>query len=165
MPSLMRFLKKRAEDVMVALMVVMFVSFVIQIGTRYVFNAPTDWTYELILITWLWSVFWGAAFLLVDKDHVKFDVIYNMAGEKLRRIYALISAAALAIGFLVSLPATYNFIEFKKIRSSDMLGIRLDIVFSVYLFFLIAMIIHYALRCFYLVRGDSLSTLEREDAE
>ena len=165
MPSILHFLKRRAEDVMVALMAVMFCSFVVQIATRYVFNAPTDWTYELILITWLWSVFWGAAFLLEDKDHVKFDVIYNMAREKLRRIYALVSAAALGLGFLISLPATYNFIEFKKIRSSDMLGIRLDIVFSVYLFFLVAMIVHYALRCLYLVRGDSLSTLEREDAE
>ena len=63
-------------------MVIMFASFIIQIATRYVFNAPTEWTYEVILITWLWAVFWGAAFLLEDKDHVKFDIIYNMGGEK-----------------------------------------------------------------------------------
>ena len=159
------FITRRAEDVMVLLMVVMFVSFIIQIATRYVFNAPTDWTYELILITWLWAVFWGAAFLLEDKDQVKFDVIYNMGQEKLRRVYAIISAVVLALGFLLSLPATFDFITFKKIRSSDMLGIRLDIVFSVYLIFLIAMIIHYSLRSWRLIRGDSLATLEREEGE
>ena len=81
---------------MVGLMVIMFASFIIQIATRYVFNAPTEWTYEVILITWLWAVFWGAAFLLEDKDHVKFDIIYNTGGEKTRRKLALFSAIFLA---------------------------------------------------------------------
>lgn len=149
---------------MVALMATMFTAFIVQIGSRYVFNAPVDWTYEIILVTWLWAVFWGSAFLLEDKDHVKFDVIYNMGGEKTRRVYALVSALALAIGFLVSLPATYDFISFKKIRSSDMLGIRLDVLFSVYLIFLVALVTHYLLRSYRLLRGDSLATLEREES-
>ena len=164
MRNLQHFFTRRAEDVMVILMAIMFFAFIIQIGSRYVFNAPVEWSYELILITWLWSVFWGAAFLLKDKDHVKFDVIYNMGGEKTRRIYAALSAALLAIGMLVSLPATYDFISFKAIRSSDSLHIRLDLLFSVYLFFLIAIILRYALRVWQLVRGDHLSTLEREDS-
>ena len=78
MRAVLHFLHKRSEDVMVGLMVIMFASFIIQIATRYVFNAPTEWTYEVILITWLWAVFWGAAFLLEDKDHVKFDILYNV---------------------------------------------------------------------------------------
>jgi len=149
---------------MVALMAAMFTAFIIQIGTRYLFNTPTDWAYEVILITWLWSVFWGAAFLLEDKDHVKFDVIYNMGSDKTRRIYALLSALALAVGFLISAPATWSFISFKAIRSTDIIGIRFDIVFSVYLFFLVAMVVHYLLRSWRLIRGDSLATLEREES-
>ena len=164
MRPLLRFLHRRSEDVMVGLMVIMFASFIIQIATRYVFNAPTEWTYEVILITWLWAVFWGAAFLLEDKDHVKFDIIYNMGGEKTRRKLALFSAIFLAGGFLISLPATYEFITFKAIRSSDTLRIRLDILFSVYLIFLVSMIIHYGLRAFRLMRGDSMETLEREES-
>lgn len=164
MRSLLHFLHRRAEDFMVLLMAAMFFAFIVQIGSRYLFNAPVDWAFEIILITWLWAVFWGSAFLLNDQDHVKFDVIYNLGNEGLRRIYALVSAAALAIGFLVSLPATYGFISFKSIRSSDMLGIRLDIVFGVYLIFLISMIIHYLLRSWRLIRGDALSTLEREES-
>jgi TRAP-type C4-dicarboxylate transport system permease small subunit len=164
MRPLLHFLQRRSEDVMVGLMVIMFTSFIIQIATRYVFNAPTEWTYEVILITWLWAVFWGAAFLLEDKDHVKFDIIYNMGGEKTRRRLALLSAEILVCAFALSLPATYDFISFKSIRSSDTLGIRLDILFSVYLIFLVAMIIHYGLRAYRLMRGDSMANLEREES-
>lgn len=164
MRAVLHFLHKRAEDVMVLLVAVMFSSFIIQIGSRYIFNAPTDWTHELILITWLWLVFWGAAFMLKDTDHVKFDVLYNMGGEKARRIMALITAAVFAGAFAFSVPATWDFISFKSIRSSDTLGIRLDIVFFCYMIFLAGTIIHYGLRTWRLIRGDSLATLEREES-
>ena len=85
-------------------------------------------------------------------------------GEKTRRKLALFSAIFLAGGFLISLPATYDFITFKAIRSSDTLRIRLDILFSVYLIFLVAMIVHYGLRAYRLMRGDSMATLEREES-
>mgnify|MGYP001765692952 CR=1 FL=1 len=161
--AILKFLHRRAEDVMVLLMVAMFVAFIVQIGSRYVFNAPVDWAYEVILITWLWAVFWGAAFLVSDRDHVKFDVIYNMGSSRTRRIHALLSAIALAVGFAASLPATWDFVTFKKIRSTDIIGVRFDYVFSVYLIFLVAVIGHYLLRCWRLVRGDDLATLEREE--
>jgi len=164
MRTILKFLHKRAEDVLVILTAVMFGSFIIQIFSRYVLNAPTDWTHELILITWLWIVFWGAAFFLEDKDHVKFDVLYNLGSERARRIMSLIVAAALAIGFLISLPATWDFISFKRIRSSDILHIRLDYIFSVYLVFLLATVAHYLLRAYRLGRGDSLATLEKEES-
>lgn len=164
MRPLLQFLHRQAEHVMVALMAAMFAAFIVQIGTRYVFNAPVDWAFEVILDTWLWAVFWGSAFLLQDKDYVKFDVIYNMGKEQTRRVYALVSALGLAIAFLVSMPATWDFISFKAIRSSDMLGIRLDILFSVYMIFLVAITVHYLLRSWRLVRGDSLATLEKEES-
>jgi C4-dicarboxylate transporter, DctQ subunit len=163
MKPLLNFLHRRAEDVLVILTVVMFGSFIIQIVSRYIFNAPTDWTHELILITWLWIVFWGAAFFLQDKDHVKFDVLYNLGGERARRTMSLIVAAVLAVAFAVSAPATVDFITFKKIRNSDILGIRMDLIFSVYLLFLAAIVIGYAIRAWRLFKGESLATLDRQD--
>ena len=164
MHAILKFLHKRAEDVLVVMTAVMFTAFIIQIFTRYILNAPTDWTHELILICWLWIVFWGAAFFLEDKDHVKFDVLYNLGSERSRRIMSLIVAVAMAVAFLVSLPATWDFISFKRIRSTDVLHIRFDLVFSVYLIFLVATIAHYVLRTFRLLRGDSLADLDREES-
>lgn len=163
MHKLRHLLFRRAEDVMVLLVAVMFSAFIIQIASRYLFNAGTDWTHELILITWLWLIFWGAAFFLEDKDHVKFDVLYNLGGQKARRVMALITALAMVIGFGISAPATWDFISFKSIRGSDHFGIRFDLIFSVYLIFLAGTVIHYGLRAWRLMRGDSLAQLEREE--
>ncbi|MCA0425300.1 MAG: TRAP transporter small permease subunit [Proteobacteria bacterium] len=148
---------------MVALAGIMFVAFVIQIFSRYVLNAGTDWTHEIILITWLWLIFWGAAFFLEDKDHVKFDVLYNLGGEKARRTMALITAIAMVVGFGISVPATWDFIDFKKIRGTDHFQIPMNIIFGVYMIFLAGTIIHYGLRAWRLIRGDSLAQLEKEE--
>lgn len=149
---------------MVLLVAVMFTAFIIQIVSRYVFNAGTDWTHEVILITWLWLIFWGSAFFLEDKDHVKFDVLYNLGGEKARRMMALGTAVAMVVGFGISIPATWDFIDFKKIRGTDHFGIPLNYVFGIYMIFLFGTIIHYGLRAFRLIRGDSLSELEKEES-
>lgn len=164
MRPVLKFLHKRAEDVMVLLVAVMFASFVIQIISRYVFNAGTDWTHELILICWLWLIFWGAAFFLEDKDHVKFDILYNLGGIGARRTMAIITAVAMVVGFGISVPASWDFISFKSIRGTDHFGIRLDLVFGVYMIFLAGTIIHYGLRAWRLIRGNSLTKLEREES-
>jgi C4-dicarboxylate transporter, DctQ subunit len=165
MRSVLTFLHRRAEDVMVGLVAVMFAAFIIQIVSRYVFNAGTDWTHELILISWLWLIFWGSAFFLKDRDHVKFDVLYNLGSEKARRIMALVTAIAMVVGFGISVPASWDFISFKSIRGSDHFRIRLDLIFGVYMIFLAGTIIHYGLRAWRLMRGDPLSELERESGE
>jgi C4-dicarboxylate transporter, DctQ subunit len=160
MDRIIRFLRARAEDVAVALLAAMFVSFIFQIASRYLFNAPMDWTLEACLTTWLWAVFWGAAFLLDDKDHVKFDVVYNLAGPGGRRVMAIIGALAIVIAFSAALPATIDYITFYKIKSSMVLGIRLDYVFSVYLVFAAGVIGYYGLRAWRLVRGATPDDLD-----
>ncbi len=137
----------------VGLLAAMFISFILQIFYRYVINEPLSWTLEACLLTWLWLVFWGAAFLLHDRDHVRFDIFYAGAGPGARRLFALISALAIVAGFAGAFPATFDFISFMSIESSSSLGIRLDHVFAAYLLFAVAVIIRYALRAVRLVRG------------
>jgi hypothetical protein len=60
------------------------------------------------------------------------------------------------------LPATLDYITFYKIKSSNTLGIRLDIVFSVYGVFAVAIIIQYAVRAWKLFNGVSPHDLEGE---
>jgi TRAP-type C4-dicarboxylate transport system permease small subunit len=156
----MVWLRARADNVAVGLLTVMFLSFILQIVSRYVLNAPVAWTLELCLTTWLWVVFWEAAFLLRDRDHIRFDLFYLMAGNRLRRVLAMLAALAILIAFIGSFPATLDYIEFEKIRKSATLHIRLDIVFGIYGVFMIAIIIRYALRLLSLVRGQDPDPFE-----
>lgn len=151
--SVVNWLRNRADNVAVGLLTAMFVSFLLQIFFRYVVNQPLTWTLEANLLAWLWVVFWVSAFLLKERDHVRFDTFYLSARPPLRRAFAIISALLIVVGFGVAFPATLDFILFMKIESSSSLGIRLDIVFSVYLIFAAALITRYTIRTVRIIRG------------
>ena len=145
MRSFISFLQHRANDVAALLMAALFATFIVAIVSRYVFNAPLGWTLELSLTFWLWLVFWSSAFVLGRQDHVTFDLFYLAAGRSWRRAFALVSALAILVGFAASLPATIDYVTFYKIKESATLNLRLDYVFSVYLLFAVAVLVHYAI--------------------
>src|SRR3954469_15280673 len=99
-------LKKRADDVIVALMAIMFISFLLQIAFRYVLNQPLGWTDEVTVLCWVWLVLWGASFILSDKDEIRFDMVYGLVSGRTRRTFTAISSVALVVLFVISLPAT-----------------------------------------------------------
>ena len=161
MDRALRWLRARADNVAVALLTAMFVTFLVQILARYVFNYPVGWTLELCLTTWLWLVFWESAFLLRDGDHVRFDMLYLMAGKRLRRSLAMVAAAGILVGFAAALPANLDYISFYKIKKSATLRIRLDYVFSIYGAFAVAVVLRYGLRLWQLARGADPLDLDR----
>jgi C4-dicarboxylate transporter, DctQ subunit len=149
-----------ALDVGALMLGALFVVFLIQITTRYVFNAPALWTLEACLTLWLWVVFWGGAFVLREKDHVRFDVLYAAVGRNMRRAFAMVSALAIGGGMLAALPATWSYIDFYQIKRSAVLGIRLDYVFSIYGVFAVALVIRYFLRAVAVARGADPEALD-----
>ncbi len=150
-----------ALDVAALMLGALFVVFLIQILSRYVFNAPALWTLEACLTLWLWVVFWGGAFVLQEKDHVRFDVLYVAVGRNLRRVFAMVSAIAIGGGMLAALPATWSYITFYQIKRSAVLGIRLDIVFSIYGIFAAMLVIRYLWRAIAVARGADPEALDK----
>ncbi len=105
-----RLLHRRAENIAVALLGTMFVCFIIQIFFRYVLNNPVGWTEEVSILTWLWTVLWGAAFVISEREEVRFDIIYSAVSEGARRVFTVITGLALIFLYGVSLPAAYSFV-------------------------------------------------------
>jgi TRAP-type C4-dicarboxylate transport system permease small subunit len=153
-----------ALDIAALMLAALFVVFLMQVAARYVFNAPLLWTLEACLTLWLWVVFWGGAFILQDKDHVRFDVVYAAVGQRLRRLFAFVSAIAIGGGLLAALPATWSYISFYQIKSSSVIGIRLDIVFSIYAVFAVAMIARSFWRAWLIARGADPDVLDAREA-
>ena len=151
--SVLRFLQARADNIAVILLIAMFGSFMLQIIFRYIIREPLGWTLEACLMTWLWTVFWGSAFLVRDNDHVRFDVLFLIAPKPVRRILAIISAIAISFAFIISFPRVWDYITFMKIESSSVLKIRLDYLFSVYAIFAVAIIIRYIWRALIFIKG------------
>ena len=146
-------LRRRAENVSALLLLAMFLCFIVQIVARYVFNYPLGWTDEVSVLCWIWCTLWGAAFVLREKDEVRFDIIYSAASEKTRRIFTIITGVAAIALFGIALPAVFSYVTFLKVERSAYLGIRLDYLYSIYLVFSLAVIVRYAALTWRAIKG------------
>jgi len=88
-------LARRAENIAAAMLAAMFAAFLLQIAFRYLLGLPIGWTHEISVVLWLWLVLWGAAFVVSEREEIRFDIIYGAVGPGPRRVMALISAVAL----------------------------------------------------------------------
>jgi TRAP-type C4-dicarboxylate transport system permease small subunit len=146
---------RRAENILAAMLAVMFASFIIQIIFRYLINLPIGWTQELTVVLWIWLVLWGAAFVIRETEEVRFDIIYGAASARARRIMGVVTAVGLVALYGVSLPAVEDYVAFMKVERSAYLKIRLDLLFSIYVVFVIAIIARYLWLCWRAVWGKA----------
>ena len=153
-------LRRRAENVAAGLLAVMFVAFILQIVFRYFFNFPIGWTSELSVITWLYMVLLGSAFWLKDSEEIRFDLVAGSMGRRARRIIGILVAAATVVLFAMSLPATIKYVAFMKVESTSYLKIRLDLLYSVYVVFAVAVIVRYLWALWCLARGEEPGDLD-----
>ena len=153
-------LRRRAENVAAGLLAVMFVAFILQIAFRYFFNFPIGWTSELSVITWLWLVLWGAAFVVKESEEIRFDLVYGAVGPRVRRVMGIITGFSIVILYAASLPATVKYVAFMKVEKTSYLKIPFDWLFSIYVLFLVAVIVRYLWILSHLVRGRDPEVLD-----
>jgi TRAP-type C4-dicarboxylate transport system permease small subunit len=160
-------LRRRAEDLLAALLALMFVAFLLQIVFRYLLNWPVGWTSEVSIIAWLWGVLWGAAFVVKEREEVRFDLLYGTFSARARRIAGICTGVALVVLYAMSLPATLDYVRFMKVERTAYLKIRFDYLFSIYAVFLVAILARYVWILSQLFRGkdpggvDSTSVTSR----
>ena|SRR5687767_11316696 len=146
-------LARRAENVVAAMLAVMFAAFLVQIFFRYVMNFPVGWTHELSVILWLWLVLFGAAFVVSEREEIRFDIIYGAVGPGTRRIMCIITAVALVALYTISLPAVIDYVTFMKVEKTAYLKVRFDWLYSIYIVFVIAAICRYLWLAWQAMRG------------
>ena len=147
-------IRRRAENVVAGLLGIMFLAFIIQIVFRYFFNFPIGWSSELSVVTWLYMTLLGSAFWLKESEEVRFDLLSGALGPVGRRVLGLVVAVAAVVLFGMALPATVKYVAFMKVESSSYLKIRLDVLYSVYVVFAVAVIVRYVWAIVALLRGE-----------
>jgi C4-dicarboxylate transporter, DctQ subunit len=135
------FLHVRAENLLAAMLAVMFAAFIIQIVSRYILNLPIGWTHEISVVMWIWLVLFGTAFVVREHEEIRFDILYATVNERLRRLLVVVCAAVVVGLFAISLPAVIDYISFMKVERTAYLKIRFDFLYSIYGFFAVAMIV------------------------
>jgi len=128
-------LAQLAEAVAAGVFALLFLTFVVQVGMRFLFNRPLAWSDELIMILYILMVFWGAATLLKERDHVMLDLVYAALPSGGQRVFAVVGAALMAALLLVLLPEAYDYVRFMQRESTPVLGIPFSIVFAPFVLF------------------------------
>jgi TRAP-type C4-dicarboxylate transport system permease small subunit len=147
-------LRRRAENVLAALLAVMFVAFIVQIVFRYLLNFPIGWSSELTVITWLWGVLWGAAFVLKESEEIRFDLVYGAVSGRARRVMGILTGIAILVLYVVSFNPALDYVRFMKVEKTAYLKIRFDHLYSIYLLFVVAVVVRYAWILRGLLRGQ-----------
>lgn len=146
MPAWLRVLTGGADLVGVLLFTAAFVGFIVQIFARYVLNSPILWTEEVTMIAFVWTVFWAAAFMVNIREHVTFDVVYEVVSPEIKRAMAIFSMIVLIVAFVLLIPATWDYLQFLLRRRSPVLRIPMTWIYGCYLLFVVNFTIQAAVR-------------------
>ena len=152
-----------AQAVAAAMMATMFLTFMLQIVIRY--SARLEWlpetfpildpslygwTLEFCLLLWIWLVFWGNAFVVRESDHVTFDILSSAVRPTVRRWFIIIGGLAICAALLLSVEPTWSKFHILRLKKTATLSaifgdwIRMRDIYSIYIFFLVAVSLRYA---------------------
>ena len=137
----MKLLRTGANAVGVGLFTALFLVFMVQIAARFGFNRPLPWTDELAVILYVWIILWAAAFIVPEREHVMFDLVWNAVGRRARQAMRVVGN--LVIGGLSAwaLPACWDYVHFMQREGTAVLGIPFLWVFLPFVGLLGALIV------------------------
>ena len=151
--SLWSRLHRAAELFVVLLLASMFGSFLIQIVFRYFLNLPLGWTVEYVTVAWLWGILFGYAFVLRDDEVIRLDIVHAAVPRRVQRFMDFTAAAIVAAILLWSLPDIYGYVTFMKVEKTAFLHIRFDILFAIYIPFVLAVVARSLRTCWRALTG------------
>ncbi|KIC42026.1 C4-dicarboxylate ABC transporter permease [Ruegeria sp. ANG-R] len=164
MKAFIKGFSRLTEAIAGGMLAAIFLIFLLQILLRYFFT-PAGWTLELIGILWVWVIFFSCAFIVRERDHVKFDIIYLSVPRRVRQVFAMLAAAAIVVGMLYSFLPTWDYIDWMKIRKTATVRnpfsgekIPLRTVFSIYAVFMLVVAARYAWLFFDIMRNGPPKT-------
>ena len=134
-------LRQLADWVACAMFAAVFVIFNYKIFTRYFEHDEAVWADEVLVILFIWIIFWANAFLLRDKEQITFDLVYRLLPATAQRYTALARAVLVGGIFAWALPGSLDYIRFLWREHTPVLNLPLDVVYSCFGIFLVAVIV------------------------
>jgi TRAP-type C4-dicarboxylate transport system permease small subunit len=135
-----RFLKGIAAGGGAGLFAALLAVFTVQICARFFFNRPLPWTDEAAVILYVWTILWSCALIVEEREHVVFDLVWNLAGARTRK--AMRCLGLLAVGGLAAwaVPACWSYARFMAREGSPVLGLPLVWVYLPFVLLLVALV-------------------------
>ena len=139
-------LQKAADAVGGLLFLSLFLVFMVQIAARFGFNKPLAWSDEAAVILYVWIILWAAATMVPTREHVAFDLLWNLASARAKRWMQIAGNTLVGALALVALPASWDYVRFMAREGTPVLGIPLMAVYVPFIVLLLAMVLRSALQ-------------------
>jgi TRAP-type C4-dicarboxylate transport system permease small subunit len=133
------FLRKIANAIGGLLFLTLFLTFLIQIAARFGFNQPLPWTDELAVILYLWVILWSCAFVVPEKEHVMFDLVWNSVNPTIRRIMRMVGHTLIGGLSIAAIPASWEYVHFMARENTAVLGLSFEWVFLPFVLLLVSL--------------------------
>lgn len=156
----MRWLQRIANAVGGLLFLALFTVFIVQIGARFGLNLPLPWTDELAVILYIWVILWAAAFVVPEREHVVFDLVWNSVGRRARQVMQIVGNLLIGGLALVGLPASWDYVHFMAREGTPVLDVPLMWVYLPFVLMLGALVVRSAWAIWCAMRGAGLEDSE-----
>ena len=133
------FLRKIANAIGGLLFLALFLTFLVQITARFGFNQPLPWSDELAVILYLWVILWTCAFVVPEKEHVMFDLVWNSVSPTTRRLMRLVGHTLIGGLAIAAIPASWSYVHFMAREKTAVLGLSFEWVFLPFVLLLLSL--------------------------
>lgn len=120
--------------------VIIFLTFMLTIISRYILRTPVTWSYEISILAYMWTMFFGVGKALKDGEHVVFSLVYDHISPRKQLLCNILSdlliIGLLGIAFVPSLQSLLG-----KRMITGVLKMPYTVVFSPFIFMFAEIII------------------------
>ncbi len=122
---------------------IIFVAFILNVFSRYLFRSPINACYELCLAGLVWTLLLSAPYAVRTKTNVAFTLLYDKAGATTQLIMRLIGNAFLLYCLIRMFYPCLDWVLFMHRKRTSVLKIRYDILFFPFVIFNALDIFHF----------------------
>lgn len=116
-------------------LLVIFISFIVNVVSRYILNAPVNACYELCLAGLVWCLFLSAPHAARVHNNVAFTLVYDSLGAKGQMLFRLLGNGFLIFCFGMMLYPCYDWVMFMARRFTAVLRVPLNVIYFPFVVF------------------------------
>ena len=113
-------------------LILLFISFIIGIITRYILNNPQAWTYEFSTICFFNLVFISWPLVQESHEHIVFDMFYERRSSKVKHIFNYMGNIIIAVCAFTLFPTSISYLQSMKGLTSQVIHIPRQIIYLCY---------------------------------
>lgn len=156
MKRVFRLLNNIEEYILQVLFVLMGISLLVQIVSRYVFNNPLIFTEELASICFIWMTMVGAGFCIKNKLNTNIDLLVNLLPAFIRKIVTVLSDLLCMSIFIYLIPVASKFINAQAKVKTPAMQLPMSFIYISFIVATLLICIRFSIQIYETIAGKKL---------